>query len=68
MIYKIEKGDVFKCIKTFKMETGEKAYIKGKTYLSEKDDCITDDYENDINHYMNNDDDFFEHFKLVKNK
>lgn len=66
MKYKIEKGDTFKCLKTFKMETGEKAYIRSKEYLSERDNCITDDYEIDVNHDMANLDDFFEYFKLLQ--
>ena len=65
MTYRIDKGDVFKCIKTFKMETGEKAYIKGKNYFSDVNGCITDDYENDVTHIMEGVEDFFEYFKLI---
>ena len=64
MIYKIEKGDKFKCIKTFRMETGEKEYINNKTYLSERKGCITDEGL-DVNHNMKDIEDFFEHFKLI---
>ena len=63
MRYYIEKGDKFKCIKTYKMEDGEVAYIKGKIYLSELKDCITDE-QLDVNHYMDNLVEFFEHLKL----
>jgi hypothetical protein len=45
------------------MEDGEAAYKRGKIYLSEVRDCITDE-ELDVNHYMDNLVDFFEHFKL----
>ncbi len=63
MKYEIEKGDVFTCIKTFKMEDGEKSYIKGKEYKSEKEDCLTDE-QGFIEHYMNDLPYFFEHFKI----
>lgn len=67
MKYKIEKGDKFKCVKTFKMEGGEKAYVKGNIYISEKKNCITDELM-DTNHNMQDLEDFFEHFKLVYNE
>lgn len=67
MRYKIEKGDCFKCIKTFRMESGEKAYTKGKDYCSEVSHCITDN-EVDLYHNMEFEsiEDFFEYFKLIK--
>lgn len=44
----IHKGDQFLCIKDVIMETGEKNYTKGKTYISERFGCITNDlYEPD---------------------
>lgn len=66
MRYQIEKRDCFKCIKTFIMESGEKAYTKGKEYYSEVDKCITDN-QIDLYHNMEfSPVDFFEHFKLIK--
>jgi hypothetical protein len=67
MEYKIERGDTYKCIKTFKMETGEKAYIKGKEYFSEVDRCITDE-ETDCYHNMEDIEDFFDYFKFLPRK
>ena len=40
---KIREGDVFECIQHVVMEDGGVAYIKGNTYASEKDGCITDE-------------------------
>lgn len=44
-IITIHKGDKFLCIKTVIMggRFGYIAYIKGNTYISEKDNCITDE-------------------------
>lgn len=67
MKYKIEKGDKFKCIKTFKMESGEVAYKRSKIYLSEKNGYITDE-QLDVHHGMEDLEDFFEHFKLIYNE
>ena len=64
-MYSLERGDGFKCIKTFKMESGEKAYERGKEYYSDVDGCITDS-EHDVYHRMEGVEDFFEHFKLIK--
>jgi len=64
MRYTIEKGDSFKCIKTFKMESGEKAYTRGREYFSEVNGCITDN-EPDVYHNMNGVEDFFKYFKLL---
>lgn len=64
MRYKIEKGDSFKCIKTFKMEDGETSYTKSKEYFSEVSNCITDN-ETDVHHNMESIEDFFEYFKLI---
>jgi len=62
MKYKIEKGDRFKCLKTFKMEDGEVAYSRGQVYISEEDGCITDN-EPYTTHDMSDYDEFFEYFK-----
>ncbi len=64
MRYTIKKGDRFKCIKTFKMEDGEKSYVRGKEYLSELGNCITDD-QHDVYHNMAEIKEFFEYFKLL---
>lgn len=48
----IRKGDVFECIQHVVMEDGGVAYIKGNTYASEKDGCITDE-QHDENHEWN---------------
>lgn len=64
MRYIIEVGDRFKCIKTFKMDWGEKAYIRGKEYVSEAKNCITDE-QPDMYHDMRDLEDFFEYFKLI---
>ena len=43
--YKIRKGDKFVCISDGRMRgyVGDLAYITGKIYTSEQDDCITDE-------------------------
>lgn len=64
MRYTIEKGDTFKCIKTFKMEGGEVSYSRGREYFSEVNNCITDN-ELDVYHNMNDVEDFFKHFRLL---
>lgn len=48
--YKVTKGTPYKCIKDVVTSDGELAYIKGVTYLSESDNCITDE-EGDSEHY-----------------
>lgn len=48
----IRKGDVFECIQHVVMEDGSVAYVKGKKYASEIDDCITDESHEDT-HYWN---------------
>ena len=48
----IRKGDVFECIQHVVMDIGDVSYIKGNTYASEKDGCITDE-EHDENHEWN---------------
>ena len=60
----IRKGDVFECIEHVVMDDGSVAYIKGKTYASEKDHSITDEKYNE-NHYWNimeNDEDNWWHY------
>ena len=48
--YKVTKGTRYKCIKDVVMSDGKLAYIKGVTYLSESDNCITDE-EGNPEHY-----------------
>lgn len=43
----IDKGDIFRCKDHVVMCNGEVAYIKGKTYVSDRDGCITDEQNND---------------------
>ncbi len=64
MDYKITEGDEFLCIKDFKMENGWVAYYKGRTYKSERNNCITNESMDD-GHIMANEDDFFKHFRLL---
>ena len=49
---KIRKGDKFECTQSVVMDDGSVAYIKGKAYVSESDDCITDETREDY-HYWN---------------
>ena len=41
------------------------AYIKGRTYLADEDDCIQDEID-DTTHDMANQEDFFEYFKPLQ--
>lgn len=65
---KIHKGDVFECIEHVVMKDGSVAYRKGKAYASEKDDCITDE-NNDESHYWSIQDDdeenWWHYFKRI---
>lgn len=51
----IKKGDKFKCIKDVIMDNdpNDIAYTKGKIYISERDECITDNKDY-VSHYWNN--------------
>lgn len=64
----IRKGDVFECIQHVILDDGSVAYVKGKVYASEKDDCITDETHED-NHYWNvqedEDDNWWHYFKRI---
>ena len=46
----MKKGEKYKCIEDVVMTNGSVAYIKGKTYLCEQDDCITNE-EGNTEHY-----------------
>ena len=65
MEYKINVGDKFLCLKDFVMDDGEVAYVVGVVYTSELPNCITDS-EGECYHFMNNIEDFFEHFKPLQ--
>lgn len=62
--HEIKIGDKFKCIADYVMNEGWVAYEAGKTYVSENKNCITDE-KGDINHSMNSEVEFFDHFELV---
>lgn len=65
---KIRKGDMFECIEHVVMEDGSVAYIKGKTYVSEKDGCITDgnhDEEHEWNKIEEDDCYWWHYFKRI---
>lgn len=65
----IKKGDKFECIKDVIMDNNPKdiAYTSGKNYISELDECITDD-QNKVNHYWSNEESEQYFIKLPKNK
>lgn len=65
---KIRKGDVFECIQHVVMEDGSVAYIKGKTYASEEDGCITDDNHDEKHQWSSREDDeerWWHYFKRI---
>lgn len=62
----IKKGQKFLCKETVVMNhTGEMVYIKGKTYPSEQDGCITNEVGY-IGHSWDWDTDFDRHFELLE--
>lgn len=65
----IKKGDKFECIKDVIMDNNPKdiAYTSGKIYISELDECITDD-QNKVDHYWSNEESEQYFIKLPKNK
>ena len=64
--YTIKKGDKFLCLKDYVMvDNDEVAYVAGKTYTSEEDDCIKDE-ECTVEHDMSGQADFFEYFKPLQ--
>jgi hypothetical protein len=65
MRYVIEVGDTFLCKKDYVMDDESTAYKKGKKYISEIQNCITDEQGCD-NHDMSGQDDFFEYFDIAK--
>ena len=65
MKYKIKKGNKFLCLKDYVMDIGNIAFTMDEVYISELDGCITDNMF-DTNHNMLDEEDFFEHFELIK--
>lgn len=61
----IKKGETYLCIKDYVMDNENIDYSEGYIYISEKDGCLTDN-ENIIEHWMDVESDFHEHFKLVE--
>lgn len=55
---------MFLCIKSYVMNDETIAFKKTKIYKSEIDNCITNEKSN-TKHFMDNENDFFEHFKLL---
>lgn len=64
IIYKIEVGDFFMCLKDYVMEDEEIAYTSGNVYGCHIKGCITDN-GGDKKHDMENEHDFFEYFELI---
>ena len=62
---KIKKGQEFKCIKDYVMRSGEIRFKAGKIYQSDVDGCLTNELSNK-NHYIDLNDEFYEHFELVE--
>lgn len=64
---KILKGDVFECIEDVVMyDCDEVAYIKGKTYYSEFDECITDEQHDDKHYWTNSNGDYWrDYFRRI---
>ena len=65
---KIREGDVFECIQHVIMEDGSVAYVKGKKYASEIDDCITDESHEEFHYwYVIEDSDYnwWHYFKRI---
>lgn len=58
----IRKGDVFECIKDVVMDNNDVAYIKGKTYYSEFDECITDEQHEDKHYWTNEKGDYWGYY------
>lgn len=59
--FKVTKGTQYKCIKDVVMDDGTLAYVKGTTYFSEADDCITDE-DGNPEHYWTTGRGFFDFF------
>lgn len=45
---RVKEGKQYLCTKSVYMDDGELDYIKGKVYLSENEDCITDEQGDDF--------------------
>lgn len=64
MRYQIETGDVFLCLDDYIMDDERIAYTQGQIYTSKANGCLTDN-DSDTCHQMNDEPDFFKHFKLL---
>lgn len=62
---KIKKGDSFLCVKDFVMWDGEVSYKKDNTYLSEVDNCITDEQGNKEHFITSKFEDYFVNTKDI---
>jgi hypothetical protein len=62
----IKKGQKFKCVKDYVMNSGQIAYKAGKNYKSDFAGCLTDDQSK--KHGMSLSTDFYEHFELIESK
>jgi hypothetical protein len=65
MELEIKNGNIYVCIKNYKMENGEIAYTKGKKYFSKVDGYLTDN-SIDVFHKMNINSKFAKHFLLIQ--
>src|SRR5690606_10820896 len=63
----IKRGDIYRCIKDYTMERGNVAYKKGQYYVSERDECLTDEGEN-AGHIMTLNNEVYEHFTKLEIK
>jgi hypothetical protein len=64
----IQVGQRYTCIRNVKSRAnGREYYITGRTYVSEKDDCLTDEYGH-VKHYWSTADKFDYHFRNVKHQ
>lgn len=63
--YPIKKGDKFLCIKDFVMDIGDTAYTKGKEYISEYDECVTNN-DGNTRHFHTEEGDLYKYLIKVK--
>ena len=65
---KILKGDKFKCLEDVEMKhTHQIAYKQDNIYISEKNDCVTDEF-GDIDHYWEEGCEFEKYFIKINSK
>lgn len=63
--YPIKRGDSFICTKDFIMDDGEVSYTEGKMYISEENNCVTNNKGNS-SHMHSEDGDLYEHMNKIK--